>query len=73
MQASARETSVGAVVSSTSASKQEAEAKADAYDRRLMSAQHVVEQLKAGIASLFQTAVSGVPAAMQCMLQCIAW
>lgn len=46
------------MASSTSASRQEAEARADAYDRRLMSAQQVVEQLKAGIGSLFQTAVS---------------
>lgn len=58
VQASARETSAGAVASSTSASRQEAEARADAYDRRLMSAQQVVEQLKAGIGSLFQTVVS---------------
>jgi hypothetical protein len=58
MQASAHEAIVGAVVSSTSASKQDAEAKANAYDRRLTSAQQVVEQLKAGVSSLFQTAVS---------------
>lgn len=58
-QASAHEASVGAVVVSTSSCRQEAEAKAAAYDRRLRSAQQVVEQLKAGISSLFQTAVSG--------------
>lgn len=68
VQASARETSAGAVASSTSASKQEAEARADAYDRRLMSAQQVMEQLKAGIGSLFQTAVSP-----QGWLSCGAW
>lgn len=58
MQASAQQESAGAIVSSTFASRQEAEAKALAYERRLRSAQQVVEELKGGIASLFQTAVS---------------
>lgn len=58
LQASVSEASAGAVVSHTSASRQIAQAKADAYDRRLTSAQKVLEQLKAGISSLFQTAVS---------------
>lgn len=57
---------MGAVVVSTSSCKQEAEAKAAAYDRRLRSAQQVVEQLKAGIASLFQTAVGGHGLDMKC-------
>lgn len=55
-QANAHAASVDAVVSNTFTSKQEADTKADAYERRLASAQHVVEELKKGISSLFQTA-----------------
>jgi len=58
LQANAHAASVDAVVSNTFTSKQEADTKADAYERRLASAQHVVEELKKGISSLFQTAVS---------------
>jgi hypothetical protein len=67
LQASASEASAGAVVSHTSASRQIAEAKADAYDRRLTSAQKVLEQLKAGISSLFQTVVRSDQLAHSCM------
>lgn len=49
---------MGAVVNSTAVSRQEAEVKADVYDKRLVSAQQVVSQLKGGIASLFNAAVS---------------
>jgi chromosome segregation ATPase len=55
---SAEHVSAGASASSVHAKLQEAQARAAAHESRLQSALQVVEQLQAGISSLFEAAVS---------------
>lgn len=58
LQARASEASASAAAGSTFMRSAAAEAKADAYERCLAGAAGVVEQLRGGIGSLFETAVS---------------
>lgn len=58
LQARASEASASAAAGSTFMRSAAAEGKASSYERRLAAADDVVEQLRGGIGSLFETAVS---------------